>query len=823
LEDRSLLTPTVSGVSPATLGIGVAVGAKVSATFSTAMQAATINTNTFEVLTPGNVRVPGTISYNPVNHTATLDSNAVLAYNTTYTAVAHGGTNGVKDSGGTPLAADFRWTFTTALAPDQGPGGPILVVTQAANPFSSYYPEILRAEGLNEFLSQDISTVTAATLAAHSVVLLGEMPLTSAQVQMFTTYVNNGGNLIAMRPDPQLAGLLGLQPAAGTLTNAYLRVRTSSGPGAGITNQIIQFHGTADDYTLNGATTVATLYRTATASASMPAVTLRSVGTQGGQAAAFTFDLARSVVLTRQGNPAWAGQYRIAWNAIFSTDLFYGPASFDPQPNWEDVNKVRIPQADEQQRLLANLIGQMDLDRMPLPRFWYLPNGAKAVVLMSADDHYPYFGEGLAADRMNLELAHAAIGGQPVRSSANVALGTGALTEAQADTFTADGFEVTLHVTTNPDQPYTCVEWTSRAQLDSLYTTELNQFRAQFPSIPSQSTDRTHCYQWSDYDSQPQVEFDHRIRLDTNYTDYPGVFTSQTSPGLFTGSGLPMRFATAGGQVIDTYQAPTQITDDIVSSSTTSINTLLDNAQGSLGYYGVFTVLAHTDVPDSTTNVANPVIASAASHHVPVLSGREVLAWLDGRNGSQFTGLSWNNATHSLTFQIAPADGAAGLQAMVPRVSAQGTLAAITRGGTSVSFTTQRIKGVQYAFFPATAGTYTARYTGGGPGAQGDDTSGAEGGDVWSGIALGVEGLDSQPVALPITNATVGSPAVSLAVSNAVLGLSPGVIGALSRGAAGLASAQGQQTDPLDDLFARREAPPTTGMPADDLGTALIG
>ena len=30
------------------------------------------------------------------------------------------------------------------------------------------------------------------------------MTLTAAQVTMFTTWVNGGGNLIAMRPDPQL-------------------------------------------------------------------------------------------------------------------------------------------------------------------------------------------------------------------------------------------------------------------------------------------------------------------------------------------------------------------------------------------------------------------------------------------------------------------------------------------------------------------------------------------------------------------------------------------------------------------------------------------
>ena len=86
-------------------------------------------------------------------------------------------------------------------------------------------------------------------LTAYDVVILGEMPLTSTQVTMFTTWVTNGGNLIALRPDKQLAGLLGLTDAGTTLANAYLLVTTASGPGAGIVNQTIQFHGTADRYT----------------------------------------------------------------------------------------------------------------------------------------------------------------------------------------------------------------------------------------------------------------------------------------------------------------------------------------------------------------------------------------------------------------------------------------------------------------------------------------------------------------------------------------------------------------------------------------------
>ena len=207
------------------------------------------------------------------------------------------------------------------------------------------------------------------------------MSLSSAQATMFSTWVNGGGKLIAMRPDKKLAGLLGLSDLSSTNSDRYLLVNTSSGPGVGIVNETIQYHGIADLYSLNGASSLATLYSNATTATSSPAVTLNNVGTNGGQAAAFTYDLARSIIYTRQGNPAWAGQERDndPDNLIRSDDLFY--------PDWIDLDKVAIPQADEQQRLLANLIIGMNASKKPLPRFWYLPRSLEAAVVMTGDDH----------------------------------------------------------------------------------------------------------------------------------------------------------------------------------------------------------------------------------------------------------------------------------------------------------------------------------------------------------------------------------------------------------------------------------------------------
>ncbi len=70
---------------------------------------------------------------------------------------------------------------------------------------------------------------------------------------MLADWVTGGGNLIAMRPDSQLSGLLGLTAAGSPLSEGYLKVDTGSGPGAGIVGETMQFHGTADRYTATGA------------------------------------------------------------------------------------------------------------------------------------------------------------------------------------------------------------------------------------------------------------------------------------------------------------------------------------------------------------------------------------------------------------------------------------------------------------------------------------------------------------------------------------------------------------------------------------------
>jgi Domain of unknown function (DUF4082)/Bacterial Ig-like domain/Bacterial Ig domain len=576
------------------------------------------------------------------------------------------------------------------------PGGPILVITSPTSTFGAFYGEILRNEGLNEFAMTDIASVTATTLAAYDVVILAKATLTPTQASMFATWVNGGGNLIAMAPDAQLAATLGLTATGTTLAEGYLLINTAAAPGAGLVNQTIQYHGTADRYTLNGATSVATLYSNATTATVNPAVTTRSVGT--GSASAFTYDLATSIVYTRQGNPAWAAQERDGFSPVRSDDKFFGNAAGDPKPDWIDLSKVAIPQADEQQRLLANLILHVNKNKKPLPRFWYFPHGKKAVVIMTGDDH----GNGGTAGRFD-QLAAASPAGcsladwECLRGTSYIYTST-PLSDAQAGAYNAAGFEVGIHISTS------CGNYTL-ASLQADYTAQIAEWQSKYTSLPAPVTQRHHCIAWSDWTTGAEVELANGIRLDTNYYFWPPGWVGNV-PGNFTGSAMPMRFSALNGNLIDVYQAQTQMTDESGQTYPFTIDALLDRAVGVEGYYGVYTVNAHTDlavIPESTT-----VIASAKARGVPVVSSRQMLTWLDGRNSSSFGSLTWNGTT--LGFVISAGASTNGIQAMLPFRSGASVLTAVSRAGSPVSFNVQTIKGIDYAFFSGIGGTYAATY-----------------------------------------------------------------------------------------------------------------
>jgi hypothetical protein len=138
--------PTVISTVPMNLATAVPVNTLVSATFSEAMNAATINGTTFTVTGPGATSVAGAVTY--TGSTATFTPTLVLPASTLFTATI---TTGAKDPSGEPLAANFVWTFTTAPPPTVLSTVPLngAVAVAQSTTVSATFSEPMEASTLN--------------------------------------------------------------------------------------------------------------------------------------------------------------------------------------------------------------------------------------------------------------------------------------------------------------------------------------------------------------------------------------------------------------------------------------------------------------------------------------------------------------------------------------------------------------------------------------------------------------------------------------------------------------------------------------------------
>jgi hypothetical protein len=156
--------PTVISTVPAQGSTGVAINTVISATFSMAMNSSTISNSTFLVTTADGTAVSGAVSYS--GSTAAFTPGTVLAYGTVYTATI---TSGAKNPGGTPLRANYVWSFTTISAP------PSVVSTIPANGAVN----VPVGQVLSATFSQAMSSATI-TAATFTVTGPGGAPVTGA-------------------------------------------------------------------------------------------------------------------------------------------------------------------------------------------------------------------------------------------------------------------------------------------------------------------------------------------------------------------------------------------------------------------------------------------------------------------------------------------------------------------------------------------------------------------------------------------------------------------------------------------------------------------
>jgi hypothetical protein len=112
--------PLVSSTIPANNETNAGINRAISATFTGAMDAATLTTSTF-LVTSGTTSIAGTVTY--LGTTAVFTPSANLPSGSLCTATIN---TGAKNPAGTALGSNYAWSFTTSAGIAKGPGPVVL-------------------------------------------------------------------------------------------------------------------------------------------------------------------------------------------------------------------------------------------------------------------------------------------------------------------------------------------------------------------------------------------------------------------------------------------------------------------------------------------------------------------------------------------------------------------------------------------------------------------------------------------------------------------------------------------------------------------------
>jgi hypothetical protein len=279
--------PTVRSTDPVNAAIGVPFNQKIAATFSTTMDASTINTSTFRLM-QGTTLVSGFMSYSGT--TAIFAPASNLAPNTIYTAKI---TTGVTDLAGNALANPYQWSFTTGTTAVVIP--PTVSFTDPAN--------VETGVPLNQKISATFSkTMDATTIQTSTFRLMQGTTLVSG----FVSY----SGTTAM-----------FSPASNLLPNSTYSVTITTG--------VMDLTGTAmaNDYVWSFTTGATVVVIPPTVSSTDPADAATGVALNKQIAATFSKTMDASTIHTstfilRQGTTSVSG-----FVSYSGTTAIFAPAS----------------------------------------------------------------------------------------------------------------------------------------------------------------------------------------------------------------------------------------------------------------------------------------------------------------------------------------------------------------------------------------------------------------------------------------------------------------------------------------------------------------
>ncbi len=215
--------PAVISTTPADGASMVAPNAGINATFSKAMNPASLNPATFTLEGPGPTSIAGKITYDVTNQIATFTPRVAFATSSLFTATV---TTGALDLEGNAVAANVSWSFTTGSTPNLLP-----VNLGAASGFAVVAQATVTNTGLT-MLSRDLGLTPGVSVTGfppgtvNGTIQIGTPPAGAALASLSTAYNDAAG-----RPGPTIVAdnLAGKVLTPGLYTSAATSFQITAG------------------------------------------------------------------------------------------------------------------------------------------------------------------------------------------------------------------------------------------------------------------------------------------------------------------------------------------------------------------------------------------------------------------------------------------------------------------------------------------------------------------------------------------------------------------------------------------------------------------
>jgi hypothetical protein len=545
--------------------------------------------------------------------------------------------------------------------------------------WSPYTAALLRAWGLMQAEVVAADELRMALFANAIVTLVPDAEIGEARAKDLKDYLYLGGSVVAFCPGPQVRALAGMTDGGekeGTLRLRFTHPLAAGAQGAALpVAGPARTHHTEPDPLWSAAVSAAApppphhlttspphaasaaplawayLYAEEDYQSESVGLLVRPVGEKGGQLAVLAYHPAACVARLRQGNPERADYLPPGDNCPRPSHLFAdGP---HPDAGW-------VPFSDLHALALCDLVRSCMAATGPAPWLWSLPDDRPGLLLYSGDQ------DGGAPEDDEREMRDLeAVGG---RMSLYLFPRQTRTTPEQAQALQQRGHTISVHPCLIPAYGQ------GRAAQLALAEEEVRAFQDRFGQPVR--TVRNHSTAWPGYLELPELWARLGLRMDANFFSSAYLRHRTWSPYMNHGAGLPAPFVHPDGRLIDVWQQPTHLSDDVLFHATVNYSLKLSAAQFEVildriydemcqAFHVPLCVCIHPVNYARYSGVPGRQLMTAAHERgLPIWSIDRWLAFWEARDTWRFGETSWDGRRLSLT--VSGRHGADHLHLAVP-------------------------------------------------------------------------------------------------------------------------------------------------------------